>query len=199
MSSDPNLSAQSVSSFSSSTTSCKSPIATAFSAVKRSPVRKYRRACAGDMRGTTYGEMVAGMRPRRTSDSEKVAERTPTAMSHAQISPTPPPNALPCTSATVAHGKSASFWSIRESWSASASFSSGESRAAARIQLRSPPAQKLRPSARTNSARSPSAARRPSSVAERELIISMLKALCTLGRARVSSKKPGRRASGRNV
>eukprot|EP00962_Isochrysis_galbana_P054684 scaffold26293_cov112-Isochrysis_galbana.AAC.2 len=113
--------------------------------------------------------------------------------------PTPPPKALPCTRAIVAHGRSASFCSMRERRSASSSFSSADSSAAARIHFRSPPAQKLRPSPRTKTARRPATELSWSKVAVRLLIISVLKALWTSGRESVRSKNPGRPARALSV
>ena len=60
----------------------------------------------------TYGEIVAGMRPSLLSLNAKVASTAAIAMSQQATRPTPPPNAAPCTRATVGFGSSFSVRSI---------------------------------------------------------------------------------------
>ena len=54
----------------------------------------------------TEGEMVAGIRPIRTSERETLARSLATAMSQQLTRPTAPPKAAPCTRAMVGWGSS---------------------------------------------------------------------------------------------
>ena len=76
----------------SSATSCTRPIRRAVAASNRSPVRKYRRAC-WPIRGSTNGEITAGMIPSLTSEKPKTASGAAIATSVQATKPEPPPRA----------------------------------------------------------------------------------------------------------
>src|SRR6185437_15494014 len=96
---------RSIATSSSSAISWTSPIRSAVSASKRSPVRKKRRAAAVPILGKTNGEITAGTIPSLTSEKPKTASGAATAMSVQQTSPEPPPSAYPCTRPTTGAGQ----------------------------------------------------------------------------------------------
>ena len=72
------------------------------------------------MARTTCGEMVAATRPSFTSDRMKFAASAATTMSQAAASPTPPPNASPCTRPITGREQECTAWNMRATFSASA-------------------------------------------------------------------------------
>ena len=93
------------------------------------------------------------MIPSFTSEKEKTASGAAIAMSAAATRPAPPPSACPCTRATTGAGQESIASSIARSAFASATFSSYESSADARIHSTSAPAEKLGPSPASTTAR----------------------------------------------
>ena len=84
-----------------------------------------RLAARAPIARSTYGLIIAGIRPMRTSVRQNFASNEATAMSQAATSPMPPAKAGPCTRATVGLGASAIRRSRCASLSESASFSAG--------------------------------------------------------------------------
>ena len=90
------------------------------------PSERGRAPSRGPIARSTYGEMTAGRMPSLTSASEKTVPSAAIAMSAAATSPTPPPIAAPCASATTGFGHASIARSIRAIFCASASFSARE-------------------------------------------------------------------------
>ena len=82
------------------------PISSAFTASNLSPVMNSSRAADSPILRITYGEITAGMIPRRTSVNPNCVPRAATGMSHAATSPAPPPRAAPWMRATTGLGDS---------------------------------------------------------------------------------------------
>src|SRR6185369_11729694 len=129
----------------SSVTRCTSPIRSARSASKRSPVRNNARACVVPIFAITYGELTAGRMPSFTSDKPNFTSGFAITMSHTGTSPTPPPIAAPCTAPISGTGHSFIsaniFASSDESWM----FWSRVYETIFDIQLRSARAQRFAP------------------------------------------------------
>jgi len=77
----------------SAVTSWTSPMRSATSAVKRSPVTKYRRAALVPIFARAKGEMTAGTIPSFTSLNANCADGSASTMSQHATSPQPPPRA----------------------------------------------------------------------------------------------------------
>ncbi|MCW0466506.1 hypothetical protein NB705_003579 [Xanthomonas sacchari] len=121
------------------------PASAACSASKVSALANQRRAWRAPIAAITYGEITAGSRPSRLSLSAKRASVAATAMSQQATRPTAPPNAAPCTRATVGLGSSSSRRISRARASASSRFSCSPAPAIERIHCRSAPAENAAP------------------------------------------------------
>mmetsp|Transcript_19684 Transcript_19684/g.63989 ORF Transcript_19684/g.63989 Transcript_19684/m.63989 type:complete len:208 (-) Transcript_19684:8-631(-) len=128
-----------------STISFTSPIFSACSTLNVSPVMNIRRAFDGPILATTYGEMVAGMTPRRTSERASHAPRLATTQSHTESRPTPPPIAVPFMRAHVKTGSALKSRSMCAKESADLRLSSSLIAAALSNIFGSPPAQNIGP------------------------------------------------------
>ena len=122
--------------------------------------------------------------PSLVSVKPKTVSAAASAMSATAQRPIPPPSAAPCTRATTGTGQASIVSSISAMRRASASLSSTDSAAEARIQATSAPAQKAAPSPASTTARSASggSVARVLKASCRSAISSALKALRTSGR-----------------
>src|SRR6266853_659513 len=134
--------------------------------------------------------MVAGARPKRTSDTLNSVSTDATAMSQAAISPMPPANAAPCTRATVGFANACSRASMAPKAFASFRFSSKSSSPILFIQFRSAPAQNTLPRPATTTARTTGSCSSSPNAAVSSAIIVSLKALRTSGRLSQSTATP---------
>src|SRR5438034_5318745 len=126
--------------------------------------------------------MVAGVRPRRTSDTQNSVSVDATAMSQAAMSPMPPANAAPCTRATVGFASACRRLSMVPKAIASFRFSSKSSSPILFIQFRSAPAQNTLPRPASTTARTAGSCSNSPKAAVSSAIIVSLKALRTSGR-----------------
>src|SRR5437773_7270630 len=126
--------------------------------------------------------MVAGVRPRRTSDTQNSVSVDATAMSQAAMSPMPPANAAPCTRATVGFASACRRLSMVPKAIASFRFSSKSSSPILFIQFRSAPAQNTLPRPASTTARTAGSCSSSPNAAVSSAIIVSLKALRTSGR-----------------
>ena len=165
------------------------PMPSASSAVNASAVRNQRRAAA-PIFASTKGEMVAGVRPSRTSERRNCAPSIATAISAQATSPTPPPVTWPWATTITGLAQSLMAASMLESPMASAWFSASFLPAAARIQSRSAPAEKLLPLPASTMARTSSAWPNRVKASSSAAMSSALKALCRSGRFSVSRAVP---------
>src|SRR5437762_5089735 len=134
------------------------------------------------MAARTYGLMVAGVRPRRTSDTQNSVSVDATAMSQAAMSPMPPANAAPWTRATVGFASACSRASMVPKAIASLRFSSKSSSPILFIQFRSAPAQNTLPRPASTTARTAGSCSSSPNAAVSSAIIVSLKALRRSGR-----------------
>ena len=102
--------------------------------------------------------MVAGIRPSRVSVRPNFAPSAPIATSQTDSMPTPPPKALPWQRAISGFGNSVIAFSIPASAAAPARRVAASASICSRIHARSPPAQKLFPSAASTTTRTASSA-----------------------------------------
>ena len=158
-----------------------------------------RRASAGPMRRSTNGPILAGIRPSRVSVKPNFAPSIATTTSQTDISPKPPPKALPCTRPISGLGKVSSADSIAASLALSRRRVALSISNCARIQPRSPPAQKLLPSAARTTTRTSSSAPSASAACASSSSICADMALCFSARASHNVATPRASVSTFNV
>src|SRR5262249_43382487 len=127
--------------------------------------------------------MRAGRMPRRTSVRPKRASSAATAMSPAQVRPTPPPNTFPCARTTTGLGKSATEENMPARVSASRRFCSKLARPEAFICSMSTPAQNEAPRPPRTTTGTPGSWARSWKVAVTARTSSASSALCCWGRS----------------
>ncbi len=175
------------------TTRCTRPMASAWAAPMRSVLSASRSAWRRPTALTRWGPITDGRMPNLASLTEKLALSAATAMSQAQVRPTPPPSAAPCTRATVGLGSAAMRASMPAKRRASCRFQSSLARLARCIHCRSAPALKCRPSPASTTTRTAGSAASAAKAASSSPIMVSSKALNTAGRDIVICATPGAR------